>query len=172
LCNIDVHKLSSKQREAHFAKTTGYPEEMQRCDFVDHACREDKSESSFILFYSSEISFSTGYAVTIIVEGDISTCLAILYDIQMKRPVIVIQGSGKIADVIVSLMELTAKNDYTPVRLFLLKACVILLSSNATITHVNTINQRIISILIMCDILRILDFKRLTIIVSTFLRIY
>jgi hypothetical protein len=64
---------------------------MQRCDFVDRACREDKSESSFILFYLSHISFSTGYAVTIIVEGGISTCIAVLNAIQMKRPVIFIQ---------------------------------------------------------------------------------
>jgi hypothetical protein len=87
-----VHlKLSSKQRRADFAKTTKYPKEMQRSDFVDHACREDKSESSFILLYLSDISFSKGYAVTIIVEGGINTCLAVLNDIQMKRPVIFIQ---------------------------------------------------------------------------------
>jgi hypothetical protein len=34
---------------------------------------------------------STGYAVTIIVEGGINTCVAVLNDIQMKRPVIFIQ---------------------------------------------------------------------------------
>jgi hypothetical protein len=79
------------QRQTDFAETTKYPKEMQRSDFVDHACREDKSESSFMLFYLSDISFFTGYAVTIIVEGGINTCLAVLNDIQMKRPVIFIQ---------------------------------------------------------------------------------
>ncbi len=80
--------LSSQRRQADFAKTTKYPKEMQRSDFVDHACREDKSEYSFVTFYLSETHFFTGYAVTIIVEGGINTCLAVLNDIQMKRPVV------------------------------------------------------------------------------------
>ncbi|UJR23620.1 hypothetical protein I4U23_026606 [Adineta vaga] len=89
-----------KQQQAAFAETTKYPKEMQRSDFVNYACEVDAS-----------------HAVTIIVEGGINTCLAVLNEIQIKRPVIFIQGSGKIADVIASLIELTAKNEHTPPRL-------------------------------------------------------
>ncbi|CAF0820629.1 unnamed protein product [Adineta steineri] len=84
----------TKQQQVAFAKATKYPTEMQRSDFVNYAC----------------------YAVTIIVEGGINTCLAVLSEIQVQRPVIFIQGSGKIADVLAGLMDLTAKNKYTPAR--------------------------------------------------------
>ncbi|CAF4358695.1 unnamed protein product, partial [Adineta steineri] len=89
----------TKQQQVAFAKATKYPTEMQRSDFVNYACEIDDS-----------------YAVTIIVEGGINTCLAVLSEIQVQRPVIFIQGSGKIADVLAGLMDLTAKNKYTPAR--------------------------------------------------------
>jgi hypothetical protein len=44
LNNRDALQLSSKQRHINFAKTTKYPKEVQRSDFVDHACKIDDSE--------------------------------------------------------------------------------------------------------------------------------
>jgi hypothetical protein len=84
---------SSKQKQVEFVKMTKYPKEMQRSDFVDHACQKDNSELSSIRisFFLLVIYFSIGYGVTVIVEGGINTCLAVLKDIQSKRPVVFIQ---------------------------------------------------------------------------------
>ncbi|CAF4511710.1 unnamed protein product [Rotaria sp. Silwood1] len=90
---------SSSEQQAEFMKIINYPKEMQRSDFVTHACEIEKC-----------------YSVTIVIEGGINPCLAILNDIQYKRPVVFVQGSGKLADVIASLIELTANNEYTPAR--------------------------------------------------------
>ncbi|CAF4144077.1 unnamed protein product [Rotaria magnacalcarata] len=90
---------SSSKQQSEFMKTINYPKEMQRSDFVTHACDREKC-----------------YGVTLVIEGGINTCLAILNDIQCKRPVVFVEGSGKMADVIASLMKLTAINEYTPVR--------------------------------------------------------
>lgn len=41
----ELLELPLKQRDIDFAKTTKYPKEMQRSDFVDHACKVDDSKT-------------------------------------------------------------------------------------------------------------------------------
>jgi hypothetical protein len=79
------------ERQLGFATTTKYPKEMQRVDFVSCACEKDKSKHFISNIPFIQTPLITGYAVTIIVEGGINTCVAVLNDIQMKRPVIFIQ---------------------------------------------------------------------------------
>ncbi|CAM4831903.1 unnamed protein product [Rotaria magnacalcarata] len=95
---LDDGKYRSEQEE--FRKIINYPKEMQRSDFVTYAC-----------------SLEQCYGVTILIEGGTNPCLAILNDIQCKRPVVFVQGSGKMADIIASLMDLTERNEYSPVSL-------------------------------------------------------
>ncbi|CAF4207383.1 unnamed protein product [Rotaria magnacalcarata] len=99
---LDDGKYRSEQEE--FRKIINYPKEMQRSDFVTYAC-----------------SLEQCYGVTILIEGGTNPCLAILNDIQCKRPVVFVQGSGKMADIIASLMDLTERNEYSPVRSVLSK---------------------------------------------------
>ncbi|UJR20641.1 hypothetical protein I4U23_023766 [Adineta vaga] len=62
----------------------------QRNDLVDVACK-DKDQ--------------TCYAVTIIVEGGKNTIGVIANDLKNNRPVVLIQGSGRLADVLALLLE-------------------------------------------------------------------
>ena len=40
----DSLKLPTKPKHTDFARTTKYPKEMQRSDFVDYACNTDDSK--------------------------------------------------------------------------------------------------------------------------------
>jgi len=44
LSDRDTSEVSSKQQHITFAKTTKYPKEVQRVDFVDYACQKDQSD--------------------------------------------------------------------------------------------------------------------------------
>ena len=48
--------------------------------------------------------------ITIIVEGGYNTLKVILNDLTAKRPVIIIQGSGRLADVLAELLERKRSN--------------------------------------------------------------
>ncbi len=45
------------------------------------------------------------YAVTIIVEGGKNTVEVIQHDLRKKRPVVIVHGSGRLADVLGNLLE-------------------------------------------------------------------
>ena len=53
------------------------------------------------------------YTMTIIVEGGFNTFEVILNDLEAHRPVIIIQGSGRVADILGTLLKAT-KNDTKP----------------------------------------------------------
>ncbi|CAF2138343.1 unnamed protein product [Rotaria magnacalcarata] len=75
---LDDGKYRSEQEE--FRKIINYPKEMQRSDFVTYAC-----------------SLEQCYGVTILIEGGTNPCLAILNDIQCKRPVVFVQEPELVA---------------------------------------------------------------------------
>jgi transient receptor potential cation channel subfamily M protein 2 len=53
------------------------------------------------------------YTMTIIVEGGFHTLEVIINDLKANRPVIIIQGSGRLADILGTLLENTS-DDKTP----------------------------------------------------------
>ncbi|CAF1433949.1 unnamed protein product, partial [Rotaria magnacalcarata] len=69
----------------------------QRSNFVKHICDDKNGDAC--------------YAVTIIVEGGINTPQIIQFDIDNDRPVVVIRGSGRMADVLSNLIELTTNSN-------------------------------------------------------------
>lgn len=89
--NEETRESSSNQQHTDFVKTTQYPKEIQRVDFVDYACKVDDSKIEFIIVSLYEFTYYVGHAVTIIVEGGINTCVAVLSEIRKQRPVIFIQ---------------------------------------------------------------------------------
>lgn len=85
-------KDASSREQNKLAKTTIFPKEMQRSDFVTHACEKDHSKSNTERGRMRQDYFNdVGFGVTVVVEGGINACLAILNDILHRRPVIVIQ---------------------------------------------------------------------------------
>ncbi len=83
---------SSTKQHADVTKELTYPKEMQRSDFVTHACEKEKCKLDTPTDYSYRSLFSMiGYGVTVVVEGGINPCLAILNDIQCKRPVVFVE---------------------------------------------------------------------------------
>ncbi|CAF4338279.1 unnamed protein product, partial [Rotaria sordida] len=51
------------------------------------------------------------YAVTIIVEGGVGSLGVLENDIKGKRPIVLIQGSGRVADLLAVLVEQTSNPD-------------------------------------------------------------
>ena len=72
-------------------KEINYPKEIQRSDFVTYACDKEECNSTIEVFYEPPSIDCVGYAVTIVVEGGVNPCLAILNDIRQKRPVVFVQ---------------------------------------------------------------------------------
>ncbi|CAF4511049.1 unnamed protein product [Rotaria sp. Silwood1] len=56
------------------------------------------------------------YAVTIIVEGGLGSLEVLENDIQEKRPIVLIQGSGRLADLLAMLVEQTSNSDRNQYR--------------------------------------------------------
>ncbi len=50
------------------------------------------------------------YAVTIIIEGGPNSLEVILNDLKMKRPVVIVHGSGRLADILGNLLENTTNS--------------------------------------------------------------
>ncbi|UJR07511.1 hypothetical protein I4U23_011800 [Adineta vaga] len=73
------------------ARLYGYLADGHRHSLVTHACKNEDNH--------------TCYGVTIIVEGGINTLEVIKNDIEEHRPIVLIQSSGRIADVLVTLIE-------------------------------------------------------------------
>ncbi|CAF1325578.1 unnamed protein product [Rotaria sordida] len=67
----------------------GYIGDQQRLKFVQEASNNENK----------------CYAVTVIVEGGINTLDVILNDLEDNRPVVIIDGSGRMADVLSDLLE-------------------------------------------------------------------
>jgi hypothetical protein len=86
-----LNERTSKQNE-ELMKEINYPKEIQRSDFVKYACDEEKCEFEIKIYHQYHSLFCmVGFGVTIVVEGGINPCLAILNDIQCGRPVVFIQ---------------------------------------------------------------------------------
>ncbi|CAF3880150.1 unnamed protein product [Rotaria sp. Silwood2] len=71
----------------------------------------DDSRRHNLLTIACEDKTYTCYAVTIIFGGDITTLEILQNDIQAKRPIVLIQESGGLADVLVSLIETTSDSN-------------------------------------------------------------
>ncbi|CAF2989754.1 unnamed protein product [Rotaria sp. Silwood2] len=83
-------------------KLNEYLSDTQRHQFVTEACKykdQDKENDH------------TCYAVTIIVEGGTGSLEVLENDIEEKRPIVLIQGSGRLADVLALLVEQTSNPD-------------------------------------------------------------
>ncbi|CAF3258135.1 unnamed protein product [Rotaria sp. Silwood2] len=83
-------------------KLNEYLSDTQRHQFVTEACKykdQDKENDH------------TCYAVTIIVEGGTGSLEVLENDIEEKRPIVLIQGSGRLADVLALLVEQTSNSD-------------------------------------------------------------
>ncbi|CAF0951970.1 unnamed protein product [Rotaria sp. Silwood1] len=79
-------------------KLNDYLGDSQRHQFVIEACKNTNDGY-------------TCYAVTIIVEGGVNSLEILQNDIEGKRPIVLIQGSGRIADVLAMLVEQTSNFD-------------------------------------------------------------
>ncbi|CAF0730867.1 unnamed protein product [Adineta steineri] len=77
-----------------------YLSDSQRHQFVTEAC-EDKEDHHAC------------YSITIIVEGGLGSLEIVENDIHGERPIVLIQGSGRIADVLATLVEQTSNPDGT-----------------------------------------------------------
>ncbi|CAF3607813.1 unnamed protein product [Rotaria socialis] len=78
-------------------KLNEYLGDGQRSNFVKHICDDKNGDAC--------------YAVTIIVEGGSNTPQIVQFDIDNDRPVVVIRGSGRMADVLSNLIELTTNSN-------------------------------------------------------------
>ncbi|CAM4915953.1 unnamed protein product [Rotaria socialis] len=78
-------------------KLNEYLGDGQRSSFVKHICDDKNGDAC--------------YAVTIIVEGGSNTPQIVQFDIDNDRPVVVIRGSGRMADVLSNLIELTTSSN-------------------------------------------------------------
>ncbi|CAF1102784.1 unnamed protein product [Adineta steineri] len=93
--NIQENKETIEQNHTHCilfddGQLSGYLGDGQRHGLVVYACQQTNH---------------TCYAVTIIVEGGINTLEVIENDIEKKRPIILIKGSGRLADTLATLIE-------------------------------------------------------------------
>ncbi|CAF1382563.1 unnamed protein product [Rotaria sordida] len=94
--NYDEEKTLDKNH-SHFllldnGRVNCYIDDRPRSDFVKSACAEFKCQ-----------------AITIIVEGGFNTLEVIKHDLMAKRPVIIIHGSGRLANVLGTLLENSSK---------------------------------------------------------------
>jgi hypothetical protein len=69
-----------------------YLDDRRRSNFVTGACAEFECQ-----------------AITIIIEGGFNTLEVIKRDLQAKRPVVIIQGTGRLANVLGTLLETSNK---------------------------------------------------------------
>lgn len=81
-----------------------YIDDRPRSDFVTDTCNAFKCQ-----------------AITIIVEGGFNTLEVIKYDLTAKRPVVIIHGSGRLANVLGTLLEITSKENTPEYGKFLYK---------------------------------------------------
>ncbi|CAF3511447.1 unnamed protein product [Rotaria sp. Silwood1] len=83
-------------------KLNEYLSDIQRNQFVTEACnyKDQGKENDY-----------TCYAVTIIVEGGTGSLEVLENDIKGRRPIVLIQGSGRLADVLAMLVEQTSNPD-------------------------------------------------------------
>ncbi|CAF4183794.1 unnamed protein product, partial [Rotaria sordida] len=79
-------------------KLYDYLSDSQRHQFVTEACKDTGDGH-------------TCYAVTIIVEGGVGSLGVLENDIEGKRPIVLIQGSGRVADLLAVLIEHTSNPD-------------------------------------------------------------
>ncbi|CAF1014905.1 unnamed protein product [Adineta ricciae] len=75
-------------------RLNGYLADHERNELVTHASNQTNHTCLF-----------KGYGVTIIVEGGLNTLDVIENDIKNHRPVVLIEGSGRLADVLATLIE-------------------------------------------------------------------
>jgi len=59
------------------------------------------------MFVDELTTLAQCHSVTIIIEGGLDTILVIANDLHAKRPVVIIYGSGRLANIIGDLLELT-----------------------------------------------------------------
>ncbi|UJR11905.1 hypothetical protein I4U23_016083 [Adineta vaga] len=78
-------------------RLNGHLTDLHRDKFIVAACND---------------SGSTCYAITIIFGGDLTELKVFENDIQNKRPIILIQGSGRLTDMLTSLLELTSNSTW------------------------------------------------------------
>ena len=71
-------------------------------DFLDDRPRSD--------FVDAMYKKTECHAITIIIEGGVNTLEVVRNDLQKNRPVIIIQGSGRLADLLGTLIELSSKS--------------------------------------------------------------
>jgi hypothetical protein len=64
-----------------------------RSEFIQNTCKEENC-----------------YAVTIIVDGGLNTLEVITNDLNKKRPVVIVHGSGRLADILSNLLENTSNS--------------------------------------------------------------
>ncbi|CAF1015057.1 unnamed protein product [Rotaria sp. Silwood1] len=93
-----------------------YLSDSQRHQFVMEACKDkdqdkDKDKDDDKKKQNDSNNDHTCYAVTIIVEGGLGSLEVLENDIQEKRPIVLIQGSGRLADLLAMLVEQTSNSD-------------------------------------------------------------
>ncbi|CAF1018227.1 unnamed protein product [Rotaria sordida] len=76
----------------------------------------DSQRSSFVQYVCDDKNSHACYAVTIVVEGGLKTPQVVQFDIDNGRPVVIIHGSGRMADVLSNLIELTTDFDQNKQR--------------------------------------------------------
>ncbi|CAF2738053.1 unnamed protein product [Rotaria sp. Silwood2] len=101
--NVQEYKETIERNHTHCilfdsGRLNGYLNDSPRHQFVIEACKHKDNDHSC-------------YAVTIIVEGGLGTLEVVENDIEEKRPIVLIQGSGRLADVLAMLVEQTSNYD-------------------------------------------------------------
>ncbi|CAF1427263.1 unnamed protein product [Adineta steineri] len=119
-------------------ETQGYPKELKCIQQTDPNTEEDKeilepnhthclildngelngylSDGPRAAFVKAATKNGTCYGVTIIVEGGLNTLEVVKADVLAKRPVVLIQKSGRMSDVLANLIQLTTSTDRTKYR--------------------------------------------------------
>ena len=94
--NYDEEKTLDKSHSHFLLQDNGsvgnYIDDTPRGDFVKNACAEFQCQT-----------------ITIIVEGGFNSLEVIKKDLVAKRPVLIIQGSGRLANVLGTLLETSSK---------------------------------------------------------------
>jgi hypothetical protein len=70
----------------------------------------DHPRSDFIENIQNTYKEENCYAVTIIVEGGVNTLEVIMNDLNKKRPVVIVHGSGRLSDILSNLLENTSNS--------------------------------------------------------------
>ncbi|CAF4189794.1 unnamed protein product, partial [Rotaria sordida] len=105
--NIQENKETIEKNHTHCILFDGgilneYLSDSQRNQFVTEACRNKDDDH-------------TCYGVTIIIEGGLGSLEVINNDVEQKRPVVLIQGSGRLADILATLVEQISNPDRSQV---------------------------------------------------------